>query len=214
MDRATRAEKQRELDELRAQAARLEAELRQKDDGEPADWRTSGYYLSYYATAGFFLGMAGALTSLLFNVFGSLFVGQHPLYLIQVYLTFGMGEKALAANVASDGGLALAIGCCLYVGTGMLLGVLFHVVLTRYAAQGGLVKRLMVATVLALAVWVVNYYLVLAWLQPLLFGGNWIVTKVPVLIAAMTHLVFGWTQALVYPWGLYEPYRAEAPQGS
>ncbi len=214
MDRTTRADKLRELEDLRAQVAKLEAELGEKDEHEPADWRTSGYYLSYYATAGFFLGMAGALTSLLFNVFGSLFVQQHPLYLIQVYLTFGMGERALAADVSSDGGLALAIGCCLYVGTGMLLGVLFHVVLTRFAADGGLVKRLLVATALALAVWVVNYYLVLSWLQPLMFGGNWIVAKVPVLIAAMTHLVFGWTQALVYPWGLYEPYRVEAAQGS
>lgn len=214
MDSATRAAKLRELDELRSRVEELEGELALPETREKGDWRTSGYYLSYYATAGFFLGMVGALTSLLFNVFGSLAVGQHPLYLIQVYLTFGMGKRALDANVAADGGLALAIGCCLYVGTGMLLGILFHVVLTRYAADGGLVKRLILASVLAIAVWVVNYYVVLSWLQPLLFGGNWIVTKVPIPIAALTHLVFGWTQALVYPWGLYEPYRVETARST
>ena len=36
--------------------------------------------------------MFGAATSLLFNVVGSLMVGQHPLKLIQVYLTFGNGS--------------------------------------------------------------------------------------------------------------------------
>ena len=96
----------------------------------------------------------------------------------------------------------------------MLLGILFHVVLTRYAAEGGLPRRLVVASILALAVWIVNYYLVLSWLQPLMFGGNWIVTKIPIPIAALTHLVFGWTQALVYPWGLYEPYRVDSVRES
>ncbi|MFM2096296.1 MAG: hypothetical protein RIS70_3420, partial [Planctomycetota bacterium] len=24
-----------------------------------------------------------------------------------------------------------------------------------------------------------------------------------------THLVFGWTMAIVYPWGLYQPYRLQ-----
>lgn len=209
------AERLREIEALRQRLAALEGEFvaassvdGSSSSASSADWRTSGYYLSYYATAGFFLGIAGALTSLVFNIVGSLAVGQSPLKLIQIYLTFGMGQKALDANLADKGGLALAIGCCLYVGTGMLLGILFHVVLTRYFADGGLMKRLAAASGLAIAVWIVNYYLVLSWLQPLLFGGNWIANTIPPPIAALTHLVFGWTQALVYPLGLYEPYRS------
>jgi len=224
MEATKRAERLREIDSLRQRLAMLEGELTATElsptgvpaTGVPAigapatgraDWRTSGYYLSYYATAGFFLGIAGALTSLVFNIVGSLAVGQSPLRLIQIYLTFGMGRRALDANLAENGGLALAIGCCLYVGTGMMLGILFHVFLTRYYADGGLSKRLLAASGLAIAVWIVNYYLVLSWLQPLLFGGNWIANTIPPPIAALTHLVFGWTQALVYPLGLYEPYR-------
>jgi len=148
--------------------------------------------------------MIAAVMSLAFNIVGSLFVGQHPLQLIKVYLTFGLGERALRPELESE--LALAIGCCLYIATGMLLGSLFQVVLSRFAEKAVLAERLMIASGLGLAVWIVNFYLVLSWLQPLLFGGNWIVRLVPWWVAALTHLVFGWTMALIYPLGKYEPY--------
>jgi hypothetical protein len=196
---------QKELAELRSRVSQLEE---QESAVQPPDteW-TRHYYLSYYATTGFFLGMIGALTSLVLNIVGSLLVGQHPLQLIKVYLTFGLGEKALDSKL--DSGMVLAIGCCLYIVTGMLLGVVFQVVLSRFADQATLVKRLAIASGLALIVWFVNYYLLLSWIQPLLFGGNWIVNSsdLPPWVAVLTHLVFGWTMALVYPLGAYEPYR-------
>jgi hypothetical protein len=61
---------------------------------------------------------------------------------------------------------------------------------------------------LALAVWVVNFYFILSWLQPVLIGGNWILELVPAWVAALTHLVFGWTTAIVYPLGVYRTYRS------
>ena len=66
-----------------------------------------------------------------------------------------------------------------------------------------------IATALALVLWVVNFYLLLSWIQPLLFGGHWMVDPqfLPPWVAALTHLVFGWTMAVIYPWGMYEPYR-------
>jgi hypothetical protein len=197
---------QNELAALRARVAQLEAEARAT---EPLnnEW-TRRYYLTYYATTGFFLGMIAAVISLLFNVVGSMFAGHHPLQLIRVYLTFGLGERALDLQLdRGDGGLALIIGCCLYIATGMLLGVLFQVVLSRFADKATLMKRVAIATALALVVWVVNFYLLLSWIQPLLFGGNWIVTQIPWWVGALTHCVFGWTMALTYPLGMYEPYR-------
>src|SRR5262245_2351614 len=194
---------QRELSDLRQRVEQLEEEA---VAAEPIsrEW-TRRYYLSYYATTGFFLGMIGAVTSLVFNVVGSLFVGQHPLQLIRVYLTFGLGERALRPELESE--VALAIGCCLYIATGMLLGIVFQVVLSRFADKGTLANRLLIASALGIGVWIFNYYLVLSWLQPLLFGGNWIVRLIPWWVAALTHLVFGWTMALVYPLGMYEPYQ-------
>jgi hypothetical protein len=197
---------QRELADLRARMAELEEET---TAAEPPslEW-TRGYYLTYYATTGFFLGMLAAVASLVFNIVGALVVGLHPLQLIRVYLTFGMGGRALDLHLhGGEGGLMLIIGCCLYIATGMLLGTLFQVVLSRFAGQAGLGQRMVLASALALTVWIVNFYLLLSWIQPLLFGGNWIVALIPWWVAALTHLVFGWTMALVYPLGTFEPYR-------
>jgi hypothetical protein len=198
-----------ELHKLRQRVAELEEEL----EGEYAAGATppGEYYTAYYATTGFMLGMFGAATSLLFNIIGSLIWSQysgeqlHPLHLIQVYLTFPLGASALQIT----GGLALAIGCCLYLGTGMVYGILFHLVLTRFTANGTFLQRLVVVSVLSIVVWLVNFYGILAWLQPALFKGNWIVEMVPWWVAMLTHLVFGWTMVLVYPWGLYRPYQVE-----
>lgn len=197
---------QQELQSLRLRVEQLEQELQEEETKvESSDWQTRQDYWTYYATAGFFLGILGACTSLLVNVIGAAAVGKDPLQLIRVYLTFGMGEPALTAQ-ANDG-LMLAIGCCLYLGTGMLLGIPFQLVFSRYGGEGNLGRRLGIATAMGILLWIFNYYGVLSWLQPLMFGGNWIVQEIPLWVAALTHLVFGWTMAVVYPWGMYEPYR-------
>lgn len=196
----------RRLESLRAQVEQLEAELAQP---QPAnDWRRGDNYLTYYATTGFFLGMFGAMASLLFNVVGSLAVNQDPLKIVKIYLTFGLGSKAIEPGF--DDQMAVAMGCCLYIATGMALGVPFQVLLSRYAKDSSLFTRLIWASGLGLLLWVVMYYGILSWLQPILFGDSYIVKLVPPHIGALTHLVFGWTMAVVFPWGLYEPYRARS----
>jgi hypothetical protein len=198
---------QRELTELKARVAELEAEAAEAE--KPSSQWTRSYYLTYYATTGFFLGMIAAAMSLLFNIVGAHLVGLHPLQLIRVYLTFGLGERALQLQLNDgDGGLTLIIGCCLYLATGMVLGVPFQVVLSRLADRASLAKRLFIASLLAIAVWFANYYLLLSWIQPLLFGGNWILTQIPPWVAVLTHMVFGWAMVLLYPLGRFEPYRA------
>lgn len=201
----THQTKQRELDELRQRVVDLEREL----ESPPADWQASEFYTAYYITTGAFLGMIAAAASLLFNVVGSLIVGQYPLRLIQVYLTFPLGEKALGPEF--DSGVALAVGCCLYLATGMLLGIPFQLALARFMPRANLLKRLALATVVGLLLWLFNFYAVLSWLQPLLFGGNWIVDPqyMPPWVAVLTHLVFAWTMAAVFPWGMYVSYRPQ-----
>lgn len=194
--------------ELKEELLQLEAE--QAPEAPPEHWRPTGYYTAYYATTGFLLGIFGAAMSLLANVIGSLVWSsvrgepQNPLRLIQVYLTFPLGEAALKI----DTGITLAIGCCLYLGTGMFYGMCFQLFLTRYAPGASLWRRLGLASVLALAIWLVNFG-ILSWLQPLLFGGDWIVKLVPWWVAALTHLLFGWTMAVLYPLGLYTPFQPQ-----
>jgi hypothetical protein len=204
MDSADRQHKLDELAELQQRVARLQHEV----EAPPKHWQAEGFYTAYYATAGFMLGMFGAMTSLLFNVVGSALINQHPLRLIQIYLTFPLGQQALELN----GGLTLVIGCCLYIGTGMLLGVPFHLLLTWSTANSKVSYRYLVATILAASMWLVHFYLILAWLQPLLFEGNWIVEQIPWWIGLVTHLIYGWTMALVYPLGQYVPYRRQTEQ--
>jgi len=201
--------KQEELAKLQERVRQLEQDL--SHEKPPAPWQPTGFYTAYYATTGFMLGMFAAVASLLFNVVGSLLVGKHPLELIRIYLTFPMGEKALDLN-AVDGGLTLVIGCCLYLGTGMLLGVPFYLALALLTPRSTFGRRMVVATVLSVLVWLVNYYAILSWLQPALFGGNWIVELIPWWVAALTHLVFGWTMVLVYPLGTFTPQRYGSEQ--
>ena len=206
--------KLQELETLKAHVERLEAEIATARAGP--GWRATGYYTTYYATAGFLLGSFGALASLLCNVVAAPLAGKSPLELIRVYLTFPLGGNALrlteGQNVyAINDRVIVAFGCCLYLATGMLLGIPVYMALTRFAATGGLVKRLIVASIVALLIWLVMFYGILSWLQPLLVEGdpgNWITNTnyLPWWVAALTHLVFGCTIALLYPLGVYKPY--------
>jgi hypothetical protein len=206
---STLEEKQRELAALEARAHELAAEL--AEDRPVAPFQPKGYYAAYYATTGFMLGIFGAMSSLLFNVVGSALVGQHPLELIRVYLTFPLGDKALEL----DSGLAIAVGCCLYLATGMLLGIPVYLALTWWTANSSLAKRLLVASLISILIWVVMYYGVLAWLQPAVVEmkpENWIIHRVPPWVALLTHLVFGWTIAVLYPLGDFTAYRRPMEQ--
>lgn len=191
---------QRHLDAIRD----LQAEEAAADAG---NWQPRGYYWLYHIMVGMMLGFVGAAASLLVNIIGSLVVNQHPLQLIRVYLTFPMGESSLEA----DSGKVLFVGCVLYLITGGLYGIVFHSLMSLYFNKVTIAKRFIVASVIGLALWLVNFYGILLWLQPALLGGNWIVDMVPIWVAAGTHLLFAWTIALIETWGRFEPLANRTP---
>jgi hypothetical protein len=203
-----------ELERLKSKVEVLENEIAHSRSGP--GWRATEYYSAYYATAGFLLGSLGAIASLLFNFVGAPLAGKSPLELIRVYLTFPLGEKALqltqGQNVyAVNDRVIVAFGCCLYLATGMVLGIPVYMALAKFAAKGGLIMRLIVGSVVSLIIWAVMFYGILSWLQPLLVEGdpgNWITNTayLPWWVAAATHIVFGCTIALLYPLGEYHPY--------
>lgn len=192
------------LAELRAEMESLEAELHTKQVGPT--WPPKRYYATYHILAGMVLGLIAASTSLLLNIVCAPMFGKHPLELIRIYLTFPMGAKAMDLDT-SENGFILAAGCCLYLGTGMIGGIPFHMILSRFFDKSTFGKRFAVATMLGIGVWLINYYGILYWLQPLLIDGNrYIVDQIPIVVAVMTHLVFGWTMLLVDEWGRFVPY--------
>jgi hypothetical protein len=83
------------------------------------------------------------------------------------------------------------------------------VALVRLTEGRSVGVRMAVATALSLGLWAINFYGVLSWLQPALIGGNWITDPavLPTWVAVVTHLVFGWTLALLYPLGRFQPYQ-------
>jgi len=164
-----------------------------------------GYHFYHYAGVGLWQGALAGCVSLVFNVIGSVLwpaisgTDQHPLRLIQVFLTFPLGESALEL----ESGKLLALGCLMYLATGMVYGMLFVVALSYFTPNAGVGERLVACSLLAIVVWTLNFYILLSWLQPWLIGGRWISDLVPWWVAASTHLVFGWTIALVYPLASY-----------
>ncbi len=204
--------KRKELEELRSRVRQLESEIAREEVGE--DWQPTGFYATYYAITGGMLGMLAAIVSLLSNVVFAPVAGKDSLELIRVYLTFPLGEEAL--QLASGGqtyavgdGIILTFGCCLYIATGMLLGIPIYLVLVSVTAKSSLIVRAIVASALGLLIWLINFYGILSWLQPVLCGGNWITDQsiLPWWVAAATHVIFGCTMALVYPLGTFTPYR-------
>lgn len=191
----------REIVALQQKVDHLQSERQIRESKR--DWPPREFYGVYYALSGSVLGLFGAAASLLLNIIGALAMDLPPLKLIQVYLTFPMGE---AAHEIHDSGLALAIGVCLYLLTGMALGVPFALILNRFFGASGFAVRFAASTVLALLLWVVNFYGILSWLQPMLFGGDWIVREIPPAVAAGTHLVFGWTLCVLQPFSRFIAY--------
>ena len=194
--------RQRKIDEHRAAIRELETKVEASSD--LPSWAPPGYYPLWHVVIGMMLGGLGATVSLVANIFAAPLFGQRRLELIRVYLTFPMGERALAL----DDGTLLFVGCLLYLVTGALYGILLHGVLSLFYSEAPASRRFQVATVIGLALWIVNFYLVLSWLQPMLLGGNWIVRLVPPWVGALTHLAFAWTVAAAegLGWGRFEAY--------
>jgi hypothetical protein len=205
-------ELRRELEQLRAQERELQRQL--DEQRASAGWKPSGYYGTYYALTGSLLGLIAAMVSLLLNIVGSIVAGKTALELIRVYLTFPLGEKALLLSEggktigAISDGMILAIGCCLYLFTGMLLGIPIYMALARLTSKSSSAVRVAFGAILGLGVWVVNFYGILSWLQPLLFEKAYITSGelLPAWVAAATHVVFGITIAVLYPLGEFYPY--------
>ena len=190
-------ERERLIREHREAIGQLESEtVESRND----DWPPQGFYLIWHLVVGITLGGLGALVSLAFNVIGAPLFGEPSMQLIRVYLTFPMGEQALVA----EEGLVLSVGAGLYLATGAILGIAFHLFLRNHR-DGGRVRLFLIATALGLAVWIVNFYLILSWLQPALLGGRWIVDEIPFWVAALTHLAFAWTVCAGEIWGRVEP---------
>ncbi len=196
---ATREELLSEIDRHRTAIASLEAQLTQPIS---ASWPPVGFYLTFYIVAGVTIGILGSVTSFVFHVVGSLLVNQDPLLFLRVYGTVFLGKAALTTDDLNFFMLVAVV----HFSVGASAGAVFQVLISRFVpdrwplqiALGGLY---------GLAMWVVNFFFVISWLQPRLVGEPFVLDLMPTWVAALTHLIYGLTLGLLQPLGRFVPYR-------
>jgi len=195
----TREEALREIEQHRAAIIDLEAQLR-----EPVthSWPPVGFYLTFYIVAGATIGILGSVTSFAFNVLGSLLVKQDPLLFLRVYGTVFLGAKALTTDDLNFFMLVAIV----HFSVGASAGAVFQVVISRFVPDRPALQ-IVLGGVYGLLMWIVNFYLIIAWLQPRLFGQAYVLELMPVWIAALTHLIYGLTLGVLQPLGRFVPYR-------
>ena len=147
----------------------------------------------YFAGIGFAAGFLGSSVKLVSNIIGASALGVDPLRLLRVYGTIGEGPKALLPNNASS----LLDTLLMHLIVGSALGAVFMLIAGTRSRSGRLFPFLAKGIGFGLAIWIINFYLLLSWLQPLINGEAYIVKTIPWWIAAGSHALYGLTVAVV-----------------
>ena len=189
-----------EIEEHRAAILALEARL--VDAPAPAPWPPAGFYLTFYVVAGVMIGILGSLVSFMFHVVGSVLIDQDPLRFLRVYGTVFLGAKALTTDDLNFFMLVAVV----HFSVGALAGAVFHV-LVNWLVPDRTPTQIALGALYGLLMWVVNFYVVIAWLQPRLVGEPYVLELMPAWIAALTHVIYGVTLGVLQPLGRFVPYR-------
>jgi hypothetical protein len=142
-------------------------------------------------TVGSIAGFLGAITCLVCNIAGALMSGVEPVRLLRIYATILEGSRALELSSVSFFIAAFVV----HIVTGILFGTIFALGASRLCA--GLQRYILAGAGYGIAIWLVNFYGILSWLQPLLHGSAFILTEIPIAVAVLTHVSYGLTVALV-----------------
>ncbi len=199
-----REEVLRQIEAHQAAIAGLEAQLH--DVRVAPSWPPEGFYLTFYVVAGTMIGILGSLTSFACHVLGSLLLSQDPLRFLRVYGTVFLGARALTTEDLNFFMLVAVV----HFSVGALAGAVFHVLVNRFV-PGRFALQIALGALYGLAMWVVNFYVVIAWLQPRLVGEAYVLELMPAWVAALTHVVYGLTLGVLQPLGRFVPYRPAAP---
>ncbi len=188
-----------EIERHRAAILALESRL---DDAPTAPWPPTGFYLTFYVVAGTMIGILGSLVSFAFHVVGSVLISQDPLRLLRVYGTVFLGARALTTDDLNFFMLVAVV----HFSVGAIAGAVFHV-LVNYLVPGRTAVQIGLGALYGIGLWLVNFYVVIAWLQPRLVGEAYVLELMPVWIAALTHVIYGVTLGALQPLGRFVPYR-------
>ena len=142
-------------------------------------------------TVGSVAGFLGAITCLICNIAGALVLGVEPLRLLRIYATILEGRRALELSSANFFIAAFVV----HIVTGIIFGTIFVLGARRFCSE--IQGYILAGAGYGIAIWLVNFYGILSWLQPLLQGSAFILTQIPIVVAVLTHVSYGLTVALV-----------------
>lgn len=202
---ASREDILREIEEQRAAIRVLETRLVDSPtlfDPGSADWPPKGFYLTFHVVAGLLLGVLASLVSFLANVVGSLLLHQDPLLFLRVYGTFFLGKEAL---VTSDLSFFMLVAV-VHFSVGAIAGAVYHVAVNYFVPDRASLQ-IGLGALYGLLMWFVNFHVVIAWMQPRLFGEAYVLQLMPAWVAIFTHVLYGLTLGVLQPLGRFEPYR-------
>ena len=199
----------KEIADRREQLAQLETALRAAERKErDQKWFPQGFYSAYYILSGMVLGVVASWVTLLLNIVGAALVEGEPLKLLRIYSTILGGDKTIASSSAVI--LMFALG--VHTLTGAICGAPIHVVYSRYFIGQRLGPRLLVGLVLGVIMWLVNFYGILYWFQPLVLGvdSSYIVDNIPFWVAVASHIAFTETVLLLQPFAVFNAHNYPA----
>jgi hypothetical protein len=188
-----------EIERHRSAIVTLEAQLQVP---ATASWPPVGFYLTFYVVAGMILGILGSVTSFAFHVVGSLLVNQDPLLFLRVYGTFFLGAAALTTDDLNFFMLVAIV----HFSVGASAGAVFQVFIGRYGPTRWS-AQILLGGLYGLLMWVVNFFFVISWLQPMLVGKAYVLELMPIWVGACTHVIYGLTLGVLQPIGRFVPYR-------
>ena len=198
-----------EIENHRQAITELQEKLRQVEASNQPVWPPQEFYFVYYVVAGLMIGVIGALASFFFNVIGSMMMSQDPMMLIRVFGTFFIGEKALTTLDLNF----LMLVLMAHFSVGATGGAMYHVVMNKYFLNRSYEWKLLMGGGWGLIIWIVSFYLIISWAQPMRVGEAYILSMIPIWVAALTHLVYGLTLGVLEPMGRFVPYRTASKPG-
>jgi hypothetical protein len=93
-----------------------------------------------------------------------------------------------------------------HVIVGAVGGAVFHVIINRMFADRSSGHKVLCGALFGCAIWLINFYGIIWWLQPFLVGQAYILRLMPFWVAALTHIIYGLTLGLLQPLGRFIPY--------
>lgn len=198
-----------EIERHRQAIENLEERLQRVESEEKTAWPPRDFYTTYYVVVGMIIGTMGALTSFFFNVIGSMFVNQDPMMLIRVFGTLFKGREALVTEDQNFIMLVLLV----HFTVGAAGGAVYHVLVNLRCADRSYGQKVLLGVGWGLVIWIVNFYLILSWLQPMYVGEAFILRMIPIWVAVFTHGIYGLTLGLLEPIGRFVPYSQPREEG-